>query len=106
MNIKVHIEYQPIYNLSQLYVWDDLNYYRSGENGSIIAIKKEEGIINKDSFFIQGPHEFVQGLANALMAKHNIAADQQNTGKVHRYEDEVKWLRMLIEKQLCTPTAS
>lgn len=98
--LKLHIEYLPIYNVSRVYLWDKDHYYKC-ENGKIVANKLIEAEpAPQDSFFFEGPDYFIQGIANALMEKHNIKESIINTGRTERFKDETTWLRSLIEKQL------
>lgn len=98
--LKIHIEYMPLNGKSRLYVWDERSFYQV-QDGKIIATIIDQTSPNQnDKFFVEAPEYFIQGIANALMDKHNLKEDLKNSGRNERFKDETNWLRSLIEKQL------
>lgn len=98
--LKIHIEYRPMYNTSRIYVWDDRNYYQVQDGKIIATVIDQTAVQQDDKFFIEAPEYFIQDIANALMDKHNLKEDLKNAGRNERLKDETNWLRSIIEKQL------
>lgn len=102
--MKVFIDERPEFAESTLYVYDEINTYHI-EGDTIMATKRSlDAMPEQPKPFLKAPSHFIyplaQALASYLESKGGVNSDQVNKGKIEVLNNEVHWMRTLIEKQL------
>lgn len=98
------VEQRPEYTYTSIYLYSKHDYYTI-HNGNVVANKRTEGIaVPEPSAFLQLPTEIFKALIEGSISYaeniNRIDSASNMKGQINRFNDEINFLRNLIEYQI------